>query len=91
MRKRKVPLRKCVACQEMVHKKDLIRIVRTPEGEVTVDPTGKASGRGGYLCTKKSCLDLARSRKALDRSLKTTVDDSVYETLAKEWIGVTDD
>ncbi|HEX7055745.1 MAG TPA: YlxR family protein, partial [Bacilli bacterium] len=55
MKKRKVPLRKCVACQEMIAKKQLIRIVKTPEDEVLIDLTGKKSGRGAYLCGKVSC------------------------------------
>ncbi|GAB7388257.1 YlxR family protein [Bacillaceae bacterium] len=86
MRQRKIPLRKCVACQEMVPKKELIRIVRTPEGDVKIDPTGKASGRGAYICAKRECFQAAKKRKALDRSLKVTVSEQIYDELEKEWL-----
>ncbi|WP_229752015.1 RNase P modulator RnpM [Marinithermofilum abyssi] len=81
MKKRKVPMRKCVASQEMFPKKSLIRVVRTPEEEVLIDPTGKKSGRGAYLCAKPEYVEMARKKKALDRALKTKVDDAVYEQL----------
>lgn len=79
---RKVPLRKCVGCQEMFDKKSLIRIVLTPEGEIRFDDTGKQNGRGAYLCNNPACLAQARKRKALERALKCSVDASVYEMLA---------
>jgi uncharacterized protein len=81
LKKRKVPMRKCVASQEMFPKKSLIRVVRTPEEEVLIDPTGKKSGRGAYLCAKPEYVEMARKKKALDRALKTKVDDAVYEQL----------
>ncbi len=65
MRPRKVPLRKCVACQEMMPKKELIRIVRTPDGAILIDLTGKKAGRGAYLCGKVSCFKLAKKAKHL--------------------------
>lgn len=71
--------RTCVGCGEESPKRELLRIVRTPEGEVKLDPTGKANGRGTYICRKLECVKLARKKKALSRSLKTTVDDSVYD------------
>lgn len=74
-------MRKCVASQEMFPKKSLIRVVRTPENEVVIDPTGKKSGRGAYLCAQLSYIDLAEKKKALDRALKTNVDPTVYEEL----------
>lgn len=81
MRKRKIPMRKCVASQETFPKKELIRIVRTPENDVIIDPTGKKSGRGAYLCAKLSYIDLAEKKKALDRALKVKVDPSIYDEL----------
>ncbi|MBN2909366.1 YlxR family protein [Polycladomyces sp. WAk] len=84
MRTRKVPMRKCVACQEMMPKKELIRVVRTPEQEILIDPTGKKSGRGAYLCGKEECFRLAKKKKALDRALKVQVDDSIYDRLQEE-------
>ncbi|RJG22332.1 RNase P modulator RnpM [Paenibacillus thiaminolyticus] len=91
MRTRKVPLRKCVACQEMMPKKELIRVVRTPEDEVLIDLTGKKSGRGAYLCGKMSCFKLAHKSRALDRALKHQVQPEIYEQLAQDFIKVEDE
>lgn len=81
MKQKKVPLRKCIASQEMFPKKSLIRIVRTPENEVLIDPTGKKSGRGAYLCAKEDYIDLAQKRKALERALKAQIDPALYDEL----------
>ena len=82
---RKTPVRMCVGCRERFDKKDLIRIVRTPEGEVRVDTTGKLSGRGAYICKDSTtCLEKARKSKALERHLETEISDEVYESLKKE-------
>jgi predicted RNA-binding protein YlxR (DUF448 family) len=80
-RQRKIPLRKCVGCQEMFPKRELIRIVLTPDGEIALDATGKRNGRGAYLCGRPECLRQARKRKALERALKTTVPAGIYEEL----------
>ncbi|GGH17876.1 RNase P modulator RnpM [Paenibacillus segetis] len=88
MKTRKIPLRKCVACGEMMPKKSLIRVVRSPEGEVSIDLTGKKSGRGAYLCGKESCFKLAHKNRALDRALKATVGPEVYEQLARDFLAV---
>ncbi|MDQ0090581.1 putative RNA-binding protein YlxR (DUF448 family) [Paenibacillus anaericanus] len=88
MKSRKIPLRKCVACGEMMPKKSLIRVVRSPEGEVSIDLTGKKSGRGAYLCGKESCFKLAHKNRALDRALKATVGPEVYEQLARDFLAV---
>ncbi|HEY2491384.1 MAG TPA: YlxR family protein [Paenibacillus sp.] len=90
MKQRKVPLRKCVACQEMMPKKQLIRIVKTPEDEVLIDLTGKKSGRGAYLCGKVSCFKLAQKNKSLDRALKHHVKPEIYEQLADDFIAAED-
>ncbi|MCL6453447.1 MAG: YlxR family protein [Alicyclobacillus sp.] len=90
-RVRKVPLRKCVGCQEMKAKRDLLRIVLSPDGEVFLDPTGKKSGRGAYVCSQISCLQLARKKRALERALKTSVPDSVYSRLAAQMQGLAPD
>jgi uncharacterized protein len=91
MKTKKVPLRKCVACQEMMPKKELIRVVRTPEEEVLIDLTGKKSGRGAYLCGKVSCFTLAKKSKALDRALKQSVSDAIYDQLAADFVKVEDE
>ncbi|MCE5168098.1 YlxR family protein [Paenibacillus profundus] len=91
MRQRKVPLRKCVACQEMMPKKELIRVVKTPQDEVLIDLTGKKSGRGAYLCGKLSCFKLAHKSRALDRALKHQVHSEIYEQLANDFVKVEDE
>ncbi|WP_424765751.1 RNase P modulator RnpM [Paenibacillus sp. sgz302251] len=88
MKPRKVPLRKCVACQEMMPKKELIRIVRTPAEEVQIDLTGKKAGRGAYLCGKVNCFKLAKKSRALDRALKQPVGDHIYDQLERDFIAV---
>lgn len=87
IRPRKIPMRQCTGCGERKEKKELIRIIKTPEEEITVDFTGKKNGRGAYICNSIDCLKLARKRKALDRSLKTTIPAEIYESLQKEMMG----
>lgn len=91
MRTRKIPLRKCVACQQMMPKKELIRVVRTPDEAILIDLTGKKAGRGAYLCGKLSCFKLAKKSKALDRALKQTVATEIYDQLEQDFIRVEDD
>ncbi|SHF32182.1 hypothetical protein SAMN05444392_11530 [Seinonella peptonophila] len=83
MKQRKVPLRKCVVTQELFPKKHLIRVVRTPEGEVMIDPTGKQSGRGAYLSASVETIQLAQKRKSLERALKTSIPEALYEKLVE--------
>ncbi|MBP3965215.1 RNase P modulator RnpM [Paenibacillus lignilyticus] len=90
MRPRKIPLRKCVACQEMKAKKELIRVVRTPDESVLIDLTGKKAGRGAYLCGKVACFKLAKKSRALDRALKQTVGIEIYDQLEQDFIAVED-
>ncbi|MBP1991295.1 RNase P modulator RnpM [Paenibacillus eucommiae] len=91
MKQRKIPLRKCVACQEMMPKRDLIRVVKTPEDEIVIDLKGKKSGRGAYLCGKLSCFKLAKKSKALDRALKSAVSTEIYDQLEQDFIHVEDE
>jgi hypothetical protein len=70
---RRAPVRTCVACQQAKAKRELIRVVHTPAGAVEIDLTGKKAGRGAYLCTTKSCWQLALKKHALERALKTTI------------------
>jgi len=82
MSNRKVPLRKCVVTQEMKSKRELIRIVRSKEGVVSIDVTGKQSGRGGaYLSKDKECISQAKKKNVLEHHLKAKIDDSLYEEL----------
>ena len=81
MKPRKIPMRMCVGCREMKPKKELLRVVRTPEGEVLIDPTGKKSGRGAYICASSACLAKARKQKQLERAFECAVDAVAYEAL----------
>jgi uncharacterized protein len=80
---RKVPLRKCVATGEMFPKKSLIRVVRSKEGEVSVDVTGKKSGRGAYVSKSEEAVEIARKKNILDRQLEAKVPDEIYDELIK--------
>ena len=81
---KKVPMRMCVGCREMKPKKELLRIVRSPEGEVSVDRTGKASGRGAYICASEECLNKAQKIKGLERALEHSVSAEVFDRLHSE-------
>jgi len=78
---KKTPQRLCSGCQAFHDKKAMTRVVRKPEGEVALDPTGKAAGRGGYVCKSADCIQRAKTGKGLDRALKTAVPSSIYELL----------
>ncbi|MER1993610.1 MAG: YlxR family protein [Eubacteriales bacterium] len=84
MKPRKIPMRMCVGCREMKEKRELIRIVRTPEGETLIDPTGKKSGRGAYVCRSPECLKRAIKQKQLERQLQVSLTDEVNEALMAE-------
>lgn len=84
MPQKKIPMRMCVGCREMRPKKELIRIVRSPQGEVCADFTGRAPGRGAYLCKNPECLARAQKIKALERALEHKVEPAVFERLGLE-------
>ena len=77
-------MRMCVGCREMKEKRELIRIVRTPEGETLIDPTGKKSGRGAYVCRSSECLKRAIKQKQLERQLQVNLTEEVNEALIAE-------
>ena len=81
MKPKKVPMRMCVGCREMKEKKSLVRVVRTTEGEIRMDPTGKANGRGAYVCPDPACLEKAVRQKQLERALEARIDESVLARL----------
>ncbi len=81
---KKTPQRQCIGCGEMKNKRELIRILKTPEGEFTLDATGRKNGRGAYLCPSMDCLKKAIKGKGLERSFKMAVPKEVYEVLEKE-------
>ena len=78
---KKIPQRQCVGCRTMKDKKELIRVVRTPEGEIVLDSTGKKSGRGAYVCPDPACLKKARKSRALERAFSLEIPDAVYDAL----------
>lgn len=78
---RKVPQRMCVGCREMKNKRDLVRVVKTPEGSILVDTTGKKSGRGAYVCSSQECLNLAIKHKALQRALQQEIPEEVLASI----------
>ena len=81
---KKIPQRQCLSCRERRPKRELIRVVRTPEGSVSLDFSGKMNGRGAYLCPNPECLKKALRSKALDRSLEVAIPEDVYGRLQKE-------
>ena len=81
---KKIPQRQCMGCRERKPKRDMIRIVRTPEGVVSLDFGGKMNGRGAYICPETECLNKVQKSKALERSLEVPIPDEVFERLAKE-------
>ena len=78
---KKIPMRQCVGCREMKPKKELIRVVKSPEGAISLDFRGKAPGRGAYLCPDSACLKRAIKSKALERALETAIRQEIYDGL----------
>lgn len=83
--KTKIPMRQCIGCREMKNKKEMMRVLRTPENEIILDATGRKNGRGAYICRSMECLDKAVKNHGLERSLKTGIPQEVYEDLKKEF------
>ncbi len=81
---KKVPIRQCLGCREHIEKRQLIRVVRSKEGEVSLDFKGKAQGRGAYICNNLDCLKKAMKSKAISRALEVTIPEEIYDTLLKE-------
>ena len=81
---KKVPQRTCMGCQAKKEKRELVRIVRSPEGEISVDMTGKKPGRGAYICADLECLNKVVKSKRLERSLETAISQEIYESLKEQ-------
>ena len=81
---KKIPMRQCVGCREMKPKKELVRVVRSPEGEISMDLRGKAPGRGAYVCRSVECLKRATKSRALERGFETAIPQEVYDRLQAE-------
>ncbi len=84
MQNRKIPLRKCTGCNEMKPKKELVRVVRSPENEIFLDLTGKKNGRGAYICRNAECLKKARKSGRIERSFECAVPDEIYDAMERE-------
>ena len=81
---RKIPMRQCVGCREMRPKKELVRVVKSPEGEISLDLTGKKNGRGAYVCPNAECLKKARKKRAFERAFSVKIEDAVYDNMEEE-------
>ena len=85
---KKIPLRQCVGCMEMKEKKSMMRVLKTPKGEIVLDVTGKKNGRGAYLCKCMECLKKARKSRGLERSFKMSLSTDIYDGLEKEFLEI---
>ena len=84
MRQKKIPMRMCAGCGEHKPKKELVRVVKSPEGEISLDTTGRKPGRGAYVCRSADCLRLARKARRLERAFSCQIPDEVYERMEEE-------
>ncbi len=84
MQQKKIPLRKCTGCGEMKPKRELVRVVKSPENEIFLDFTGKKNGRGAYVCRDAACLQKARKAKRIERSFACAIPDEIYEAMERE-------
>ncbi|MDE5834340.1 MAG: YlxR family protein [Ruminococcus sp.] len=84
MKPKKIPMRMCLGCNEMKPKKELIRMVKSPDGETSLDFTGKKSGRGAYICRSTECFGKARKARRFEKAFSCRIDDSIYEVMADE-------
>ncbi len=84
MQPKKIPMRKCVGCGEMFPKRELVRVVKSPDGTLSLDLTGKKSGRGAYVCRRLACLQAARKARRLERAFACAIPEAVYDAMEKE-------
>lgn len=84
MKPKKIPLRMCKGCGQMLDKRTLVRVVRSPEGDISLDLTGKKSGRGAYVCKNPDCLKAARKKKAFEREFSMQISDEIYAQMEEE-------
>ncbi len=84
MKAKRIPKRMCTGCGEMFEKRELVRVVKSPDGEVSLDLTGKKAGRGAYVCKNPECLQKARKKKAFERAFSMQISDEVYNKMEEE-------
>ncbi|MBP3620358.1 MAG: YlxR family protein [Lachnospiraceae bacterium] len=83
---KQIPNRQCIGCREMKPKIELVRVIRTPEGDICLDKTGKKNGRGAYICQNSECFNKAKKSKGIERALKVSIPDEIYDAISKELI-----
>ena len=81
---KKVPMRQCVGCHNMVSNREMIRVIKTSDGQIMLDATGKKNGRGAYICNSRECLEKAIKSRSLERSLKAAIPSEIYDSLKEE-------
>ncbi|MBP3761629.1 MAG: YlxR family protein [Ruminococcus sp.] len=84
MKQKKIPMRMCLGCNEMKNKKELLRVVKSPEGDVSLDFTGKKNGRGAYICRNNDCLQKARKARRFEKAFSCKIEEDVYEVMTDE-------
>ena len=84
---KKIPMRMCIACKQMKPKGEMTRVVKNADGEIFPDPTGKAQGRGAYICNDKGCVEKLKKQKLLNRAFSMPVPDQVYDKILEEFLG----
>ena len=84
MKKKKIPMRMCLGCNSMKEKRELIRVVKSPEGEVSIDKTGKKSGRGAYICDNLECLQKARKARRFEKEFSCKIENEIYDAMEKD-------
>mgnify|MGYP001131380798 CR=1 FL=1 len=84
MKTKKVPMRRCTGCMEMFDKRDLVRVVKSPDGEISLDLTGKKAGRGAYVCKNTDCFNKAIKKRAFERAFQMQISEEVYKTMEEE-------
>ena len=84
MKPKKIPMRMCLGCSEMKPKKEMVRVVRSPEGEISLDLKGKAAGRGAYICRSTECFEKARKARRFEKAFSCRIEESVYEVMLDE-------
>ena len=87
MKTKKIPMRMCIACREMKPKKEMLRIVKPKEGEVFIDYSGKAAGRGAYICDDENCIKKLRKQRLINKVFSCEVDEAVYSAIEEEYFG----
>ena len=88
---KKIPMRQCIGCGEMKCKKEMMRVLKNAEGEISLDTTGKKNGRGAYLCYSRECLQKAIKSKGLERSFQMKIPQEVYDTITREFEDIQDE